>query len=183
MMTETAKDPGLHGLMAEFQNADALLEASKKTYAAGYRRLDAFTPFPVHGLSEAVGYRKRLLPWLVLAGGILGGLGGFALQYWVSTIELPMNVGGRPLNSWPSFIPVTFECTILGAALTAVLGMLALNGLPRPNHPVFNVARFSRASTNGFFLLIESGDAQFDLSGTRTFLEELGSKEVMDVDN
>jgi len=183
MMAELATDPGLHGLMAEFDNADALLAASKKTYAAGYRRLDAFSPFPVHGLSEAVGYRKRLLPWLVLAGGILGGLGGFALQYWVSTVELPMNVGGRPLNSWPSFIPVTFECTILGAALTAVLGMLALNGLPRPNHPVFNVARFSRASTNRFFLLIESADAQFDLTGTRQFLEELGPTEVMDVDN
>ena len=182
-MAEMAKDSGVHGLMAEFQNADALLEASKKTYAAGYRRLDAFTPFPVHGLSEAVGYRKRILPWLVLAGGILGGLGGFALQYWVSVVELPMNVGGRPLNSWPSFIPVTFECTILGAALTAVLGMLALNGLPRPNHPVFNVARFGRATTNRFFLLIESGDAQFDLDATRAFLEGLGPTEVVNVDN
>ena len=182
-MAETAHDSGLHGLMAEFKSADALLEASKKTYAAGYRRLDAFTPFPVHGLSEAVGYRKRLLPWLVLAGGLLGGLAGFGLQYWVSVIELPVNVGGRPLNSWPSFIPVTFECTILGAALTAVLGMLALNGLPRPHHPVFNVARFGRATTNRFFLLIESRDAQFDLAGTRAFLEELSPMEVLDVED
>ncbi|HUG81388.1 MAG TPA: DUF3341 domain-containing protein [Bryobacterales bacterium] len=181
-MSEQATDLDLYGMMAEFESADAVLEASKKTYAAGYRRIDAFTPFPVHGLAYAVGYRKRILPWIVLAGGIVGGLAGFFLQYWVSVIELPLNVGGRPLNSWPSFIPVTFECTILGAALSAVLGMLALNGLPRPNHPVFNVPRFERATTNRFFLLIESRDAQFDLAGTRTFLESLEPSEVMDVE-
>ncbi|MDA1313674.1 MAG: DUF3341 domain-containing protein [Acidobacteria bacterium] len=181
-MSDRATDLDLYGMMAEFENADAVLEASKKTYAAGYRRIDAFSPFPVHGLAEAVGYRKRILPWIVLAGGVVGGLAGFFLQYWVSVIELPLNVGGRPLNSWPSFIPVTFECTILGAALSAVLGMLALNGLPRPNHPVFNVPRFERATTNRFFLLIESRDAQFDLAGTRTFLESLEPSEVMDVE-
>jgi hypothetical protein len=181
-MSEQATELDLYGMMAEFESADAVLEASKKTYAAGYRRIDAFTPFPVHGLAHAVGYRKRILPWVVLAGGIVGGLGGFFLQYWVSAIELPLNVGGRPLNSWPSFIPVTFECTILGAALSAVLGMLGLNGLPRPNHPVFNVPRFERATTSRFFLLIESRDAQFDLAGTRTFLESLEPSEVMDVE-
>ena len=181
-MSEQATELDLYGMMAEFESADAVLEASKKTYAAGYRRIDAFTPFPVHGLAHAVGYRKRILPWIVLAGGIVGGLAGFFLQYWVSAIELPLNVGGRPLNSWPSFIPVTFECTILGAALSAVLGMLGLNGLPRPNHPVFNVPRFERATTNRFFLLIESRDAQFDLAGTRTFLESLEPSEVMDVE-
>ena len=182
-MAERATDSQLYGMMAEFSNADALLAASNKTYAAGYRRLDAFTPFPVHGLAEAVGYKRRILPWIVLAGGILGGLAGFFLQYWVSVIELPLNVGGRPMNSWPSFIPVTFECTILGAALSAVLGMLGLNGLPRPNHPVFNVPRFERATTNRFFLLIESRDAQFDMTGTREFLQSLDPSEVMDVEN
>ncbi len=182
-MAERATELELFGLMAEFSNADALLEASKKTHAAGYRRLDAFTPFPVHGLAEAVGYKRRILPWIVLAGGIVGGLAGFFLQYWVSVIELPLNVGGRPLNSWPSFIPVTFECTILGAALSAVLGMLGLNGLPRPHHPVFNVPGFGRATTNRFFLLIESRDEHFDASSTRVFLEELGPSEVLNVDN
>ena len=182
-MSERVTEPELYGLMAEFENADAVLEASKKTYAAGYRRLDAYSPFPVHGLAEAVGYKRRILPWIVLAGGIVGGLGGFFLQYWVSVIDMPLNVGGRPLNSWPSFIPVTFECTILGASLSAVLGMLGLNGLPRPHHPVFNVPRFGRATTNRFFLLIESRDEQFDVSGTREFLKSLDPSEVMDVEN
>ena len=173
----------LYGLMAEFKSADALLEAAHKAYAEGHRRMDAYSPLPIHGLAEAVGYRKRILPWLVLGGGLLGMVGGFFLQYWVSVIELPMNVGGRPLNSWPAFIPVTFECTILGAALTAVLGMLALNGLPKPYHPVFNAPRFAKASSNRFFLCIESSDVLFDPARTRNFLESLDPHEVMEVEN
>ena len=173
----------LHGLMAEFDNPDDLLAAARRTYAAGYRRMDAYSPFPIHGLAEAVGYRHRILPWLVLAGGILGGLGGFFLQYWVSVIELPLNIGGRPLNSWPAFIPVTFECTILGAALTAVLGMLALNGLPKPYHPVFNADRFRMASSNRFFLCIETADGKFDPATTPAFLKELSPYGVIEVEN
>ena len=172
----------LYGLMAEFDNADALLKAAQRTYDEGYRRMDAYSPFPIHGLAEAVGYRHRILPWLVLAGGILGGVAGFSLQYWVSVIDLPVNIGGRPLNSWPSFIPVTFECTILGAALTAVLGMLALNGLPKPYHPVFNAERFRRASSNRFFLCIEAADRKFELSTVTAYLKSLSPYGVIEVE-
>jgi hypothetical protein len=172
----------LYGLMAEFDNPDDLLAAAKKTYAEGYRRMDAYSPFPIHGLAEAVGYRVRILPWLVLAGGILGGLGGFFLQYWVAVINLPLNIGGKPLNSWPAFIPVTFECTILGAALTTVLGMLALNGLPKPYHPVFNAPRFALASSNRFFLCIETRDKKFSPEATVEFLKSLSPYGVIEVD-
>jgi hypothetical protein len=168
--------------MAEFDNADALLKAAQRTYDEGYRRMDAYSPFPIHGLAEAVGYRHRILPWLVLAGGILGGVAGFWLQYWVSVIELPVNIGGKPLNSWPSFIPVTFECTILGAALTAVLGMLALNGLPKPYHPVFNAERFRLASSNRFFLCIEAADRKFELSAVTAYLKSLSPYGVIEVE-
>jgi hypothetical protein len=168
--------------MAEFDNADALLKAAQRTYDEGYRRMDAYSPFPIHGLAEAVGYRHRILPWLVLAGGILGGVAGFWLQYWVSVIELPLNIGGKPLNSWPSFIPVTFECTILGAALTAVLGMLALNGLPKPYHPVFNAERFRLASSNRFFLCIEAADRKFELSAVTAYLKSLSPYGVIEVE-
>ena len=168
--------------MAEFDNADALLKAAQRTYDEGYRRMDAYSPFPIHGLAEAVGYRHRILPWLVLAGGILGGVAGFWLQYWVSVIELPVNIGGKPLNSWPSFIPVTFECTILGAALTAVLGMLALNGLPRPYHPVFNAERFRLASSSRFFLCIEAADRKFEQSAVTAYLKNLSPYGVIEVE-
>jgi len=172
----------LYGLMAEFDNADALLKAAQRTYDEGYRRMDAYSPFPIHGLAEAVGYRHRILPWLVLAGGILGGVAGFWLQYWVSVIELPVNIGGKPLNSWPSFIPVTFECTILGAALTAVLGMLALNGLPKPYHPVFNAERFRLASSSRFFLCIEAADRKFEQSAVTAYLKSLSPYGVIEVE-
>jgi hypothetical protein len=175
--------PALYGLMTMFDNPDDLVSAAQKTYDAGYRKMDAYSPFPIHGLSEAVGYRKRILPWIVLAGGIFGCIAGFTLQYWVSVSALPLNVGGRPLNSWPAFIPVTFECTILGAALSAVLGMLALNGLPRPHHPVFNQPRFAMATRNRFFLCIETADPLFDREKTGKYLEELSPYGVLEVDN
>lgn len=172
----------LYGLLAEFESPENLLAAVKSAHAEGYRRMDAFTPLPVEGLSEALGFHRTQVPSLVLIGGIVGCLGGFLLQYWVSVIDYPINVGGRPLNSWPAFIPVTFELTILIAALTAVLGMLALNGLPMPYHPLFNVDRFELASQNRFFLCIEARDPKFDREATRQFLERLNPYEVREVE-
>jgi hypothetical protein len=177
------KQPSLYGLMTMFDNPDDLVSAAQKTYDTGYRKMDAYSPFPIHGLAEAVGYRKRILPWIVLAGGIFGCVAGFTLQYWVSVSAMPLNIGGRPLNSWPAFIPVTFECTILGAALSAILGMLALNGLPRPHHPVFNQPRFAMATRNRFFLCIETADPLFDRETTGKYLEELSPYGVLEVDN
>ncbi|RMF68876.1 MAG: DUF3341 domain-containing protein [Calditrichaeota bacterium] len=172
----------LYGLLAEFETPDELIQASKKAYEAGYRKMDAYTPFPVEGLPEAVGFKHPRLALLVLIGGIVGALVGFSLQYYASAIDYPLNIGGRPLNSWPSFIVITFELTILFAAFTAVLGMFALNGLPQPYHPVFNVERFALASRECFFLCIESEDPQFDLAKTRSFLEGLRAKQVFEVE-
>src|SRR6478672_8589432 len=171
----------LYGLMAEFEEPTAIVIAARRAHEEGYRKMDAYTPFPIEELTEAIGFHHTRLPLIVLIGGIVGCVGGFFLCYWVSTIAYPLNIGGRPLNSWPSFIPVTFECTILLAALAAVFGMLALNGLPQPYHPVFNVARFALASRNRFFLCIESKDPKFDLEATRQFLETLNPREVTTV--
>jgi ActD protein len=172
----------IYGLIAEFDNPDALLEAARRTYAEGYRKLDAYTPFPVHDLAEAIGQRRTRLPLIVLIGGIVGGVTGYLLQLWTMGISYPFNVGGRPLNSWPAFIPVTFEMTVLIAALSTVFGMLALNGLPQPYHPVFNVPSFELASRNRFFLCIQATDPQFDPARTRQFLEGLEPQGVYDVE-
>ena len=167
--------------MAEFDDANALVAATRRAHDEGYRRMDAYSPFPIEELHEALGSHHSQLPLIVLIGGLCGCVGGYALQYWAAAIAYPLNVGGRPFNSWPSFIPVTFECTILVAALSAVLGMLALNGLPMPHHPVFNVPRFALASRNRFFLCIEVKDRKFDLESTRRFLETLEPREVSTV--
>jgi hypothetical protein len=171
----------LYGLMAEFESPEELLVAAQRAHREGYRRLDAHSPFPIHGLAEAIGVRRTWLPLLVLIGGMLGALVGYGTQYYVAVIDYPINVGGRPFNSWPSFIPITFEVTILFAALTTVLGMLALNGLPMPYHPVFNAPRFALATHDRFFLCIEATDPRFDREVTRRFLESLNAKEVSDV--
>jgi hypothetical protein len=174
--------PRIYGLMAEFEDATALVSATERAHEVGYRRMDAYSPFPIEELHHAMGSPRSKLPLIVLIGGIVGCLGGFALQYWAATIAYPINIGGRPLNSWPAFIPVTFECTILIAALSAVLGMLGLNGLPMPYHPVFNVERFALASRSRFFLVIESKDKQFRLENTREFLITLNPRDIWTVD-
>jgi hypothetical protein len=176
-----AKKQPLYGLMAEFSDVTGLVNGAKRAHADGYRRVDAFTPFPVHELFDALDAHDRRLPLAVLIGGIIGCCAGFGLCYWVSVMAYPLNIGGRPLNSWPSFIPVTFEVTILLAAFTAVFSMLGLNGLPMPYHPVFNLARFALASRNRFFLCIEARDPKFELEATRRFLESLEPREVSTV--
>ncbi len=173
----------VYGVLGEFASAEALLDAAHATREAGYRRTDAYAPFPVHGLADALGARATRLPLIVLLGGICGGVLGYLLQYFCAAVDYPLNIGGRPPHSWPSFIPVTFELTILGAALSAVLGMLALNGLPRPHHPLFNVPEFSLASQNRFFLCIEATDPKFGVAEATDFLSRLGSTHVQVVEN
>lgn len=172
----------VYGMMAEFETPPALLDAVRRARQAGYRKMEAYTPYPIEELAHDIGHEHSALPWIVLAGGIVGAVAGFGLQYWASVISYPVNIGGRPFNSWPSFIPVTFECTILLAALAAVLGMLALNGLPMPHHPVFNVERFEHASRDRYFLCIQARDPKFERETTRRFLESLAPYEVEEVD-
>lgn len=169
--------------MAEFDDPNALVAAAHRAHHEGYRRMDGYSPFPIEELHEALELHDTRLPLIVLIGGLLGCIGGYSLQYWVSVIAYPVDIGSRPLHSWPAFIPVTFETTILAAALSAVLGMLALNGLPQPFHPVFNVPRFALASRDRFFLCIEARDPRFHIDGTRQFLESLGAREVSVVED
>src|SRR5262249_38602190 len=172
----------VYGRVAEFDTAEALVKAAAKARDAGYRRMDGYSPFPIEGLIEALGHRSTRLPLVIFLGGLFGAVGGYLLQWYTgSTFGYPFNVGGRPTNSWPMFLPVTFECTILGAALSAVFGMLAMNGLPMPYHPLFHVERFALASRDRFFLAIRAIDPKFDLKGTREFLQGLGAREVTEV--
>jgi hypothetical protein len=180
-MTKSTASQNIFGMMVSFDNPDALIEAAGAARKAGYRSIDAYSPYPVEGLSEALELRTTRLPLVVLAGGLLGAAGAYFMQYYASVIDYPLNVGGRPLHSWPAFIPITFELTILVAAVFAVLGMLALNGLPEPYHPVFNVPEFELASRSHFFLTIESDDPQFDMNETRQFLESLGGESVSEI--
>ena len=180
-MTPEDPTPTLYGLMAEFETPTELVEAAERARLAGYRRMDAYTPIPIEELSEALGLRRTRLPLLVLLGGIAGGLAGYGLQYWASAIEYPLNVAGRPFNSWPQFVPITFETTVLGAALTCFFAMWALNRLPQPYHPVFNVPAFARASSDRFFLCIEAADPRFDRDATLRFLQELHPVGVSEV--
>ena len=181
--TAAPTGPALHGLIGEFDTPDALVKAAAAATDEGYKAMDAYSPIPIEELHHAMHLPNTKLPALVLAGAVTGGLLGFALENWVSIVAYPINVGGKPLYSWPAFIPVTYECTILGAALTAVFGMLALNGLPQPYHPVFNAKRFAMASRDKFFLCIEARDQKFDLTRTRTFLERIGAREVTTVED
>ena len=173
---------GVYGLLAEFDGPSPLIAAARAARAQGYRRLDAFTPYPIEELSEVLGQTRTRLPLIVLVGGVLGAMGGYGLQYWSAVMAYPFNIGGRPFHSWPAFIPPTFETTILCASIAAVLGMLAVNGLPQPYHPVFNVPSFALASRDRFFLCVEAADPSFDLSGTRRFLEGLSPLAVSEVE-
>lgn len=177
------KRPPIFGLMAEFETPGEVLAAARRAKEAGYREMDAYSPFPVEGLVEAIGVRPTRIPLMVLLGGIVGGLGGFFMQYYAAVIGYPLNIGGRPLDSWPAFIPITFELTILVGGLTGVIGMLFRNGLPRPYHPVFNVDKFDRASRDRFFLCIEATDPKFDRAGAEKFLRSLKPVEVSEVEH
>lgn len=175
--------PPLYGIMAAFDNPSDLVAAARKTYEAGYRRINGYSPYPIEELSEAIGFTKTALPLIVLIGGILGGLGGFFMQYWMEVIDYPLNVGGKPFNSWPAFIPITFETTVLCAAFAAVFGMLALNKLPQPYHPVFNAPNFALATRDHFFLVIEANDPLFKHDEATNFMKALeGARDVSDVE-
>ncbi len=176
------EEPRLYGVMAMFLSPEAVVRAAETAHAQGYRRLDAYSPLPVEGLAEAIGFKRNRIPAVVLVSGIIGAALGYGLQYYSGVINYPINVGGRPFHSWPAFIPITFEMTILCAAFGAVLGMLGLNGLPRPYHPVFNVPRFALASRSRFFLVILADDPLFDEEETTKFLEGLNPREVARVE-
>ena len=168
--------PKVYGLIAEFDDPDDLLEAAKTAFDQGYRDLDAYSPFPVHGLSEAIGFHKTILPVFTLVAGLAGAAGAFGMQYVASVLHYPYDIGGRPYFSWPAWIPITFEGMILVAAFTTGIAMMLMNGLPRPYHPVFNAKNFDRATSDRFFLCIESADKQYDAAVTRAFLEGLEPK-------
>lgn len=171
----------LHGVSAEYAEADELLAAVMKAREHGFKHMDAYSPMPIHGLAEAMEAEDNRVPWIIFIGGVGGALAGFGLQYWVSAMAYAHNVGGRPNFSWPSFIPVTFETTVLFAAFGAVFGMLLLNGFPRPHHPIFGVRHFERASTDRFFLCLEAHDAAFDAKAAADFLRTTGPIAVREV--
>lgn len=172
----------LYGIMAEFREPEELLAAARAAYQAGYRKMDAYSPYQVEGVAEAIGFDKTRVPLVVLLGGICGALTAYLMQWYSATIDYPLNVGGRPLHSWPAFIPITFELTILFAAVAGVLGMLAMNGLPKPHHPVFNAPEFLRASQTRFFLCIEAEDHVFKADEVRQFFLSLGPEKVLEVE-
>jgi hypothetical protein len=174
-------DKNFYGLFAEFGEPERLLFAASRAREAGYRKLEAFTPYPIDGLSQVIGFQKDRVAMITLLGGFISGALGFFMQWYANVVDYPLNVGGRPDNSWPSFIIITFELTILGAALSAAVGMLALNRLPRPYHPAFNAVAFSRASKDRFFLCVKAEDPKFDLHQTKSFLYEFQPINVSEV--
>ena len=175
------KTTPIYGIMAEFDSASDLVTAARKTHEAGYKKIDAYSPFPVEELADAIGFHRNGVPLVTLIGALIGGLSGYLLQYWIAVVTYPVNIGGRPYHSWPAFIVVTFEMTILFGGISAVFGMLALNGLPMPYHPVFNVPRFVMASKDRFFLIVFSTDPKYEPASTRRFLESLGARSISEV--
>ena len=174
--------PPLYGVIAEFENPSDLVAAARRVYTLGYRRINGYSPYPIEELSEAIGFTHTSLPLIVFIGGLVGGIGGFLMQYYIEVIDYPINVGGKPYNSWPAFIPITFEMTVLVAAFSAVLGMLVLNKLPQPYHPVFNLPNFAMATRDRFFLAIEANDAKFHHAEVIELLKSLNALEVNDVE-
>lgn len=170
-----------YGMMAELASAEALVAAARRAREAGYRRIEAYSPFPVEGLADVLGFAGSRVPLATLIGGVVGGLGGYLLQWYSAVISYPVNIGGRPTHSWPEFIPVTFETTVLGAAVTAVVVMLAANGLPRLRHPVFDVPHFDLATRNRFFLCLSADDPRYEARSARRFLEELEPIRIAEV--
>jgi Alternative complex III, ActD subunit len=179
----TAEGKKLYGLMAEFDSPEKLIRACDEATKAGYKRLGAYTPYPMEEVWEAIGHHRSKLPLIVLGGGLAGALGGFFFQYWASVQAYPMNIGGRPFNSWVAFIVPAFETTILFAAFAAVLGMFFLNGLPQPYHPAFNVPRFAQASRDRYFLMVTTKDKIFEPVAVRKLLEGLDPTEVNEVED
>ena len=171
----------IFGLLAEFEKPEEILEATRQAHRAGYRRMDAYTPYPVDGLAAELGLSRTRVPFVVLVAGLVGALAGFLMQYWSTVVDYAQNVGGRPDNSWPAYIPIVFEVMVLVAALAALFGMLFLNGLPQPHHPLFNVPLFVNGSQQFFFLCIEADDPQFNREETKQFLAGLRTKEVVEV--
>ncbi len=182
VMAHADPTPTLYGLVAEFDTPGDLVAAARRTRDEGYRRVDAYSPFPIHELTAALGMKRTKLPILVLIGGLLGCATALLMQWFASAVHYPINVGGRPLASWPMFVPIAFELTILFASFATVFGMLGMNGLPMPYHPVFNAPRFALASRDRFFLCIEAKDPKFDLESTRRFLESLGAHDIAEVE-
>ena len=178
------KPTGTYGVMGEFESADALVSAARRAYADGYRKMDAYSPFPIEALDEAIGIPHTILPWLVFFGGLFGGLAGYGLEYWVSAVNYPIVIGGKPFHSWPNFIPVWFETTVLGASITAVIAMLGLNGLPQPYHPVFNIEAFrDHGQKDKFYLVVESTDPRFNVQQIKHFFGAVNASNVWEVPN
>jgi hypothetical protein len=178
------KPKGLHGVMAEFNTPDELVSASQRAYKEGYRRMDAYSPFPIEELEETMHIPKTILPWLVFFGGLFGGMGGYYLEYWTQVVHYPLIIGGKPFHSWPNYIPIWFETTVLGASLTAVISMLGLNGLPMPYHPVFNIESFlDHGQKDKFYLVIESTDPKFRVDEIKNFLQKTNPVAVWEVPN
>lgn len=174
--------PPLYGVIAEFETPGDLVHAARRVYEQGYRRINGYSPYPIEELSEAIGFTHTSLPLIVFIGGVLGGIAGFGMQYYMEVIDYPLNVGGKPFNSWPAFIPITFECIVLAAAFSAVLGMLILNKLPQPYHPVFNAPNFALATRDRFFLAVEANDPKFEHGKVVSLLQSLNALEVSDVE-
>jgi hypothetical protein len=182
MHSAGSEEQGIYGLVAEFSDAESLVKAAEQVCQGGYTRTDTYTPYPVEEVMDALGKQPSKLPWIIFAGGFSGGVGGFLFMCWCAGIDYAQNIGGRPLFSWPAFMPITFECTVLCSAFCAVFGMILLNGLPMPYHPLFNVEQFAKASKNAFFLGIEAGDPRFDLEKTKAFLQGLQPRGVYEVE-